>query len=254
MKKIFILSLILGSFFLQPFTPVSAASENGGYVDVFKRSETNAIYEIKGWAYNPTSPTSEIMVDIYVNGVRVASVETSSYRSDVAGHLDVNRSFGFEYEMPTSVFTCQFGCPVTDEIQLTARDVKTNLQYMLIGGIQQVDHSSVGLFGAIDRISEENPQNPELFVRGWVASTEFTDTSYDIYVMAEGKLVGFSNSNNVSRTDVKTMYNLSTDQVGFTVAVDRSLIESSSGAVFFVFAYDNNNNRFEGIAGEWYDF
>jgi len=254
MKKYLILSLILGSFCLQPFVPISAASENGGYVDVFKRSETSAIYEIKGWAYNPTAPASEIVVDIYVNGTRVASVETSSYRNDVATYLGVNRSFGFQYELPTNVFTCQFGCPAVDEIQLTARDVKTNLQYMLVGGIQRVNHSSVGLFGSVDRISEENPQNPELFVRGWVASTASPGISYDIYVMAEGKLVGFSNSDSVSRTDVRNVYRLSTDQVGFTVAVDRSLIESSSGAVFFVFAYDDNNNRFERIAGEWYDF
>ncbi|MFH1089408.1 MAG: hypothetical protein V1716_03225 [Candidatus Uhrbacteria bacterium] len=254
MKRYLILSLILGSFFLQPFVPVSAASENGGFVDVFERSAGSSFYEIKGWAYNPTAPSDEVAVDIYVNGVRVASVETSSYRSDVAAYLGVSRSFGFEYELPTNVFTCQFGCPATDEIQLTARDIKTNLQYMLVGGIQLIEHSSIGLFGVIDSFSEENPQRPQLFVKGWVASTDFPGTSYDIYVMAEGKLVGTSNSDSLSRTDVKTIYELPSDKVGYVVVIDRSLIESSSGAVFFVFAYDNNNNRFERVASDWYSF
>ena len=33
-----------------------AVTSSGGYVDVFQRSETEAIYLIEGWAYNPVAP------------------------------------------------------------------------------------------------------------------------------------------------------------------------------------------------------
>lgn len=254
--KTFIPILIALFFFpIIPALSVDASSSTGGYVDVFERSETDSSYIIRGWAYNPTAPDSDVEVDIYVNGVRVALVEPTSYRSDVAAYLGVERSFGFEYELPTSAFTCGlFGCEEVDEVQMTARDVETKKQHMLIGGIQEIEHDAIGLTGAIDRISEENEQDPELFVRGWVTSTQYPGSDYDIYVMTEGQLVGMSDGDAIARTDVADAYDLSSSYVGYAVSIDTSLISSESGASFFVFAYDNNSNRFERIGEMWYEF
>jgi len=254
MKKTLSLAIVFGFLFFLPLASSGANNEIGGYIDFFERSETEALYNIRGWAYNPNAPANSVEVQIYIDGARVASIAPTAVRQDVIAATGVNNVYGFAYELPTHAFVCPGECKDEHEILIISRDLATGEQFLLSGGRRMIQREDIGLFGYVDGISVDNAQSPEPFMHGWVADSKFIGSNHDIYIMSEGKLVGHG-STETTRMDVIDLYGQVPLSVGFIIPIDTAFAyEGGSGATFFVYVYDSNYNQFEMIGAEWHEF
>ncbi len=253
--KIYLPALFL--MFVSISTPLfskATTTSTGGYLDVFEHSATVAEYEVRGWAYNPNHPGNSVAVDVYIDGRLVKVVTLEATRSDVIAFTGVNNVYGFVYELPTNAFTCSGSCPTTHEIQFVSRDLSTGETFELANGTQIVNHTDIGVIGSVDRVSLENAQNPEIFVRGW-ATTE-SGLPLDVYVMVDGQLAGQSSTDTVvARTDVNSAFNLGQGYVGYAIPVaDNRESSSDNGMTILVYTFNGNTNTFTLIGAEYYLF
>lgn len=261
MKKYLSLLVIAAALFTRPMFSVQAASgqQFGGYIDSFEQSESKSVIKVQGWAYNPNHPEHDVRVLVSVGGHRIASLKPEARREDVVKFTGVSNTYGFVYELPISAFSCSdFDCSdpefVKHGVQFLAEDQQTGEQFNMHGGDMNIARSTLGVAGYIDRVSEENPQNPEIFVRGWAANLGFPSSDLDVYIMSNGELVGQGNTS-VTRTDVQNAYDLPQSQLGFAIPVDIEPESSTdSGRSVLIYTFDSNTNLFTLIGAEWYEF
>ena len=254
MKKLTFTLFLLSVVISAPMYSKAATTSTGGYLDVFEHSATVAEYEVRGWAYNPNHPSDSVVVDVYIDGRLVKVVTLEATRSDVIAFTGVTNVYGFVYELPTNAFTCSGSCPTTHEVQFISRDLTTGEAFVLGNGVQSVNHDDVGVIGSVDRVSLENAQNPEIFVRGW--ATTDSGLPLDIYVMVDGQLAGNSSDDTiVARTDVNLAYNLGSGYVGYAIPVaDNRESSSDNGMSVLVYTFNGNTNTFTLIGAEYYYF
>ncbi|MDP2632041.1 MAG: hypothetical protein Q8P30_04745 [Candidatus Uhrbacteria bacterium] len=254
MKIKYLIGAFLGLAFIVPALVLASSEDSGGYVDAFIRSEDKMQYEVRGWAYSPEYPEHEVEVDIFIDGVRFDIITPQSVRSDVIAFTGVDNVNGFVHILPTNAFICEHECAPTHSLEIYSRDVETGDRFMLAGGDITVDRDEVGFMGYLDRISVENAQDPQIFVRGWAANAESPQFNYDIYIFSDGNLVGSGNSN-MTRNDVSSLYRLGEDQVGFVIPIEiEPEFDGDRGASVQVYAYDRNNYRFWMIGSDYYYF
>lgn len=252
MRKLFFTLFLLSIVISAPMFSKAATVTMGGYLDVFEHSATVAEYEVRGWAYNPNHPGDSVVVDVYIDGRRINTVTLESTRNDVIAFTGVTNVYGFVYDLPTNAFTCSGSCPTTHEVQFVSRDLTTGETFVLGNGVQNVNRDDVGVIGSIDRISLENAQNPEIFVRGW--ATTVSGLPLDVYVMVDGQLAGHD-STDVARTDVNSVYNLGQSYYGYAIQVaDNREFSGDNGMSVLVYTFNGNTNTFTLIGADYYLF
>lgn len=65
-----------------------------GHVDTL--TSTGNTLHLAGWAYDPDSPTTEIVIDVYLDGVGLAEIPTGRPRPDVDAAFGITGAHGFQ--------------------------------------------------------------------------------------------------------------------------------------------------------------
>jgi len=221
----------------------AADVQYGGYIDSFARYTGRDFYSVRGWAYNPENPSSPVVVDVYIDGMRLRSVEMTSKRYDVINFTGADVFNSFNDTIETNAFQCKTyqdgDCHSTHTVQLFSRDLATNKRWPMQNGEESIATDSLGVIGYIDRITKENPQSSQIFVRGWALEPTYP-SDLDVYVLADGEFAGYGHVD-IARADVENSYNNGTIYHGFAVPIDvapSSAGDSSVSLQIYVFSKD----------------
>ncbi|HEY5149228.1 MAG TPA: twin-arginine translocation signal domain-containing protein [Mycobacterium sp.] len=171
-----------------------------GYLDVLAAAPNSRI-RIRGWAFDPDQPGTDIQVAVWRDGAGVAWFPTGGTRGDVNSAFGITGNHGFDFTIDSP--------PGDHSIQIYAQNVGGGLEVPLIGTGQV----RVGLpMGYYDSATVSGRT---VTIRGWVFDPDQPDVEIPVAVYRNGWGVDWFPTGR-SRPDVNAVFGI-TGNHGFEI-------------------------------------
>jgi len=159
---------------------------------------------VRGWAFDPDEPGTEIQVAVYRNGAGVGWVPTGVPRPDVNSVYGIGGNHGFDFTIDAP--------PGDHTVQVFAINIAGGIGNPLVGN----GSVRVGLaMGSVDRAAAVGST---VRVQGWAFDPDQPNTSIQVAVYRDGAWVGWFPTG-VPRPDVNSVFGIGGNH-GFDVPVD----------------------------------
>ena len=173
-----------------------------GALDVV-RSAPNSRISLRGWAFDPDEPNTEIPIAVYRDGVGVAWFPTGAPRADVNSVFGIGGNHGFDFTIASP--------PGDHTIEVYAINVGGGAGNPLVGRGQVRVGIPMGSFGSL------SASGRTVRLGGWAFDPDQPATEIQVAVYRNDQFVGWFPTGG-SRPDVNAVFGL-TGRHGFNISI-----------------------------------
>ncbi len=195
---------------------------------------------VRGWAYDPDSPSTSIDVHVYIGGqvgtssvLYAVPIQASTYRSDVNAVYGISGNHGFECTIDLS----GMGISGTKTVYIYAIDTGGGTNPEIGQGSATIVANKTPV-GCLDSVTSSNGT---LTVTGWAYDPDASSSSISVHVYVggpagSGTCLGAITANK-TRSDVNSAYGISGSH-GFSYTFDLTDTGISGTKTVYVYAID----------------